>query len=80
MATNASADADNLAVWNACVDIIDATRESVERHIPDPDEFDDEMPCYCALATFGTFLSLLIPDESRFRPMLELHPPRCGAC
>jgi hypothetical protein len=71
MATDASVDSDNLAVWNSCVDIIDATRDSVERHIPDPDQFDDEMPCYCALATFGTFLSLLCSDESRVQFMID---------
>jgi hypothetical protein len=65
MASHGSSDSDDLFVWNSCVDIIDATRDSVERHISDPDQFDDEMPCYCALATFGTFLSLLVSDESR---------------
>jgi hypothetical protein len=69
---SASTDSEDIAVWNSCVEIIDATRESVERHIgPQADAFDDEMPCYCALATFGTFLSLLVPEETRFRPLLD---------
>jgi hypothetical protein len=71
MANNAASDSDDVAVWNSCVDIVDATRESVERHIPNADEFDDEMPCYCALATFGTFLTLLVPEKARFRPLLD---------
>jgi hypothetical protein len=71
MASDASIDSDKLAVWNSCVDIIDATRDSVERHIRDPDQFDDEMPCYCALATFGTFLSLVCSDESRVQFMVD---------
>src|SRR5438445_661585 len=66
-----SNDSDDLTVWNACIEIVDATRDSLERHIPHPDQFDDEMPCYCALATFGTFLSLLVSDETRFRPILD---------
>ncbi len=78
MTIPASSDSDDLAVWNACVAIIDATRDSVERHIPHPDEFDDEMPCYSALATFGTFLSLLVSDETRVRPILDCIR-RCAA-
>jgi hypothetical protein len=43
--------------------------ESTEQHIgPDADE---EIPCFCALATFGTFLSLLVREETRFRPLLD---------
>jgi hypothetical protein len=63
---------EDITVWNSCVDIVDATRTSVERHIgPNADEFEDGMPCYCALATFGTFLALLVPEEVRFRPLLD---------
>lgn len=71
MMNNASTVPDDLAVWNACVDIVNTTLASVERHIgPGADEFDEDMPCYCALATFGTFLTLLIPEEERFRPLI----------
>jgi hypothetical protein len=73
-----SNDSDDLTVWNACIEIVDATRDSLERHIPHPDQFDDEMPCYCALATFGTFLSLLVSDETRIRPILDCIR-RCAA-
>jgi hypothetical protein len=71
MASDTSTDSDDVIVWNSCVDIIDATRDSVERHIRHPDQFDDEMPCYCALAAFGTFLSLLFSDESRVQSMID---------
>jgi hypothetical protein len=78
MTSHASTESDDVVVWNSCVDIIDATRDSVERHISNPDHFDDEMPCYCALATFGTFLSLLVSDETRVQAMFDCIR-RCAA-
>jgi hypothetical protein len=71
MASTVPSESDDVIVWNACVDIVDATRESVERHIPEPDKFDDEMPCSCALATFGTFRSLLVSEETRVSSMVD---------
>jgi len=72
MANSAPMDSQDVMVWNSCVEILDATLASVDRHIgPGPDEFDEQMPCYCALATFGTFLTLLVPEETRFRPLLD---------
>lgn len=68
---NTSNDWEDLIVWNACIEIVDATRDSLERHVPHRDQFDDEMPYCCALATFDTFLSLLVSDETRIRPILD---------
>jgi hypothetical protein len=65
-------DKHDVTVWNACVDIVETTLASIDQHMgADADDFNREMPCYCALATFGTFLSVLVKDESCFRPLID---------
>jgi hypothetical protein len=59
-------------VETSCLQIIDTTLASVDRYIgAAADEFDRGMPCYCALATFVTFVSLIVREENQFRPLLN---------
>ena len=59
-------------ITDSCSRIVEATLASVNRHIgADADEFDRGMPCYCALATFVTFVSSVVTEETRFRTFID---------